>query len=80
MPLVTEGCPIFIPNGTQIQSAIFPQITHGTDRQTDRQMGYATTLFQHPLIVAYLGFSEGAEKGYGQSAVPLPENFSVNFW
>jgi len=30
--------PLTIPNGIQIQSAVFPQFTNRTDRPTDRQI------------------------------------------
>ena len=47
--------PLTTPNGIQIQSAVFPQFTHRTDRQTnrqtDRQMRWATGLYRHPLTL-----------------------------
>jgi len=39
--------PFTIPNAIQIQSAVFVQFTH----RTDRQMGQATSLFRHPLTL-----------------------------
>ena len=42
------------PNGTQIQSAVFPQSTGQTDRKTDRQTDRWSgrqNLYQHPLML-----------------------------
>jgi len=42
------------PNGIRIQSAVFSQFTHWTDRQTYRQTGSATRLYQHLLTLCWL--------------------------
>jgi len=38
-------------NGIQIQSALFPQLTYWTARQTDRQMAEVTNLYKYPLML-----------------------------
>jgi len=40
--LIPRPTTLTTPNGIQIQSAVLPQYTPQTDRQTDRHMGLAT--------------------------------------